>query len=81
MPPNAIYVGRPSRWGNPYTLVDTYGDREELLRKYTKWLEEKDLETFLAPLIGKDLACWCSLDKSCHADILLDAVKQIVPLC
>lgn len=23
-------------------------------------------------LRGKDLACWCPLDKPCHADVLLE---------
>jgi len=23
-------------------------------------------------IIGRDLACWCSLDKPCHADVLLE---------
>lgn len=27
--------------------------------------------TDLTPLIGADLACWCSLNEPCHADILL----------
>ena len=26
----------------------------------------------LSPLRGKDLCCWCPLDKPCHADILLE---------
>jgi len=25
----------------------------------------------LAPLRGKNLACWCALDQPCHADVLL----------
>lgn len=25
-----------------------------------------------AELAGKDLACWCALDKPCHADVLLE---------
>jgi hypothetical protein len=25
----------------------------------------------LAELRGQDLACWCALDKPCHADVLL----------
>jgi len=25
----------------------------------------------LAPLRGKNLACWCRLDRACHADVLL----------
>ena len=29
------------------------------------------LDEFLAPLRGKDLACWCNLEKQCHADALL----------
>jgi hypothetical protein len=26
----------------------------------------------LAPLRGKNLACWCPLDGPCHADVLLE---------
>lgn len=29
-------------------------------------------EKLLAPLRGMDLACWCQLDKPCHADVLLE---------
>lgn len=28
--------------------------------------------TELLPLRGKNLACWCALDKPCHADVLLE---------
>jgi len=27
---------------------------------------------WLTPLRGHDLACWCRLDQTCHADVLLD---------
>lgn len=30
----------------------------------------------LAPLRGKDLACWCGLDCACHADILLEMAAE-----
>ena len=30
---------------------------------------EKTAKAFLR---GKDLACWCPLDQSCHADVLLE---------
>lgn len=34
--------------------------------------EESDMAGWLAPLRGRDLACWCPLDGSpCHADVLL----------
>lgn len=28
-------------------------------------------EQWIAPLRGHDLGCWCSLDATCHADVLL----------
>lgn len=27
-------------------------------------------------LVGKNLACWCPLDKPCHADVLLRLAQQ-----
>lgn len=71
LPPDAIYVGRPSRWGNPYQ-VKKYG-RDEALRLYNIHLTAKiqNEPDFLTPLAGRDLACWCKLDEACHADILM----------
>jgi hypothetical protein len=72
MPPNTVYVGRPTRWGNPFRIgID--GTREEVIEKYRKWLKEKlkNDPAFLEPLRGKDLACWCPLNVPCHADIII----------
>lgn len=72
MPPNAIYVGRPTKWGNPFKIgVD--GNREQVIKKYEAWLDEKLKEDpkFLAPLYGKDLVCWCPLNLPCHADVII----------
>jgi hypothetical protein len=77
MPPNTVYVGRPTKWGNPYKIgVD--GSREEVIAKYREWLKKKLEEdpTFLDPLKGKDLACWCPLNKPCHADVILEFLKE-----
>ncbi|WP_375483294.1 DUF4326 domain-containing protein [uncultured Jatrophihabitans sp.] len=30
----------------------------------------------LAELAGHDLACWCPLDRPCHADVLLEIANQ-----
>ena len=74
MPKNAIYVGRPTKWGNPFSL---YGDgrvlRTTVLKRYETKLKElvKADSHFLDPLQGKDLVCWCKLDEPCHADILI----------
>jgi len=73
MPPNAVYVGRPTKYGNPFTLSLTFPTREAVLKVYEGWLKRALLEDphFLDELRGKDLACWCPLDKPCHADVLL----------
>lgn len=82
MPENAVYVGRPSRWGNDNKIGDPYPFIEDHLCTLDDvlWLYDVDLQTmeatgtiddFLAPLRGKDLACWCPLDQACHADVLI----------
>ena len=76
MPPNTVYVGRPSKWRNPYPVAE-YG-REGALILYRVYLNEK-LEKepdFLDELKGKDLACWCPLNKECHADIIINKLRK-----
>lgn len=76
MPANTVYVGRPTKWGNPYPITSVT-HLEDSLRLYRMWLEKKLVEDpkFLEPLKGKDLACWCPLDKPCHVDILLEFLE------
>ncbi len=75
--PNAVAVHRPTKWGNPYRLSEYSLD--ECLRLYEIWLREKLKVNpdFLKPLVGKDLVCYCSPYRSCHADILIKYVKEI----
>ena len=35
-----------------------------------------EFESYIAPLRGKDLACWCPLDQPCHADALLELANK-----
>lgn len=134
MPEGAVYVGRGSRWGNPYRIgdaqlrfprvdgteswqfegrlhktsgekhafhhpdytVNARGDiiyritwhdvrdatREEcvaLFREYAtgqldmlEYRHKSRAGEIREALAGKDLACWCPLDKPCHADVLLE---------
>jgi hypothetical protein len=71
-----VYVGRPTKWGNPYELKDY--SRELALHNYRQHLADKlELDPYLLdPLKGKNLACWCPLDQPCHADILLKFLKD-----
>jgi hypothetical protein len=34
MPPDTIYVGRPSEWGNPFTVGEVYFDGESFFHAY-----------------------------------------------
>ena len=78
MPANAVYVGRPSKWGNPFKVDDW--TIHMALAAYEEWLDKqlKQNPHFLDPLKGKDLACWCRLNEPCHADILLEVVGILV---
>ena len=87
MPEGAVYVGRPSKWGNPYRVdgppdalrrssaeaaVSAFRDLYcGVLRPSKKWIAD-----WLMPLRGHDLACWCPLDQPCHADVLLELANQ-----
>lgn len=68
----AIYIGRPSPYGNPFTIGKD-GNREEVLCKYIDWLHDKPdfVQRVRRELVGKDLICWCAPD-DCHGHILRD---------
>ena len=76
IPPDAVYVGRPSKWGNPYRVGQKVNglhiSRQEAVGFYQGWLEVQLLskKLDLAELKGKDLVCWCA-PLPCHADVLL----------
>jgi len=85
MPPNTVYVGRGSKWGNPFKVGNPDNEErmeftlDESLKNYKLWLLGKiqvTKELDLSELKGKDLACWCPLDKRCHADILLELANK-----
>lgn len=73
---DAVYVGRPSKWGNPHKVCETL-NREEAIRWYREdlesWVSRGWLD--LRELRGKDLVCWCS-PLPCHADVLLELANE-----
>lgn len=71
MPPNTVYVGRGSQWGNPYRVgTCLIGSNQDAVNTFAANLPLGN--KFLEPLRGKNLACWCRLDQPCHADVLLE---------
>lgn len=79
MPPNTVYVGRPSKWRNPFRIKEDGLTRKEAIEMYERHLRNILFADphFLDELKDKDLACWCPLDKPCHVDILLKFVSKL----
>jgi hypothetical protein len=70
-----VYIGRPSKWGNPFT-IGRDGDRGTVVRLYKEWiLTQPDLLAALPELKGKVLACWCA-PQLCHGDVLLELAND-----
>ena len=68
MPPNTIFVGRPSKWGNPFKTAEEF--RNDLAIK--RFRDPLAYATIRHELRGKNLSCWCPFDQLCHADVLLE---------
>jgi hypothetical protein len=97
MPPNTVYVGRPSRYANPWAIRRTrlqwivqdtvrnwFPSNDRVARRFAVWRFRRWLLTSafarrrmrIDELRGKNLACWCPLDRPCHADVLLELANQ-----
>lgn len=64
-----IYIGRPSKWGNPFKM-DSKATRDQIVAKYEAWLlTQPHLLAALPELKGKRLGCWCA-PRLCHGDVL-----------
>lgn len=107
MPPNAVFVGPPSRWANPFwhvtkfhgldislalyrnmvngtwspSVVERFPDHyaHDIYKTHQNWMlliGGHPSEMASEQLRGKDLVCWCRLDRPCHADILLEVANE-----
>lgn len=73
--PGSVYVGRPSKWGNPF-LIARDGSREEVIEMYRLWLAQRPhLVAELRALQPSALVCWCA-PLPCHADVLVRALEE-----
>lgn len=75
MPPNTVYVGRPTMWGNKIAKAKGIEDRFLAALEFEHWLVNEASWAWKGrmkiELRGKNLACWCPLNKPCHADVIL----------
>lgn len=71
-----IYIGRPSKWGNPYLLGQKHPrtgqrmSRTQVIEAYEQYLDSRpDLLRDLPELQGHVLGCWCA-PLPCHGHVL-----------
>ena len=98
IPSNTVYVGRGTKWGNPFQVgesayfmlasegltfstdfIETPIENTHLAKSlYSIWIDKqiKRGKLDISELKGRNLACWCTLDSPCHADVLLKMANQ-----
>ena len=71
-----VYIGRPSKWGNPFK-IGRDGSRQEVIRKYREWILANPTLTKQIPLKlrGKTLGCWCK-PNAYHGDVLAELADK-----
>ena len=83
-PADAVRIDRKTPWGNPF-IIGVNGDRSEVIAAFRLWVQTCDdahatwIRAHVHELAGKDLACWCALDASCHCDVLLELAEEMSP--
>lgn len=79
-----VYIGRGSKWGNPFTHITNkktlaehvVASRKEAIDNYRDYLlNNTELLNSLEELRGKTLGCFCK-PKSCHGDIILELLSK-----
>jgi hypothetical protein len=76
LPEGSVYVGRPTKWGNPFRIAD----QADAVAVYRYELESGRLrvtvEEVRRELAGLDLVCWCAPGQPCHADVLMEIANS-----
>ena len=81
---DAIYIGRPSKWGNPFKIGEFHNGkrmtREDVIAAYNDWLMYSDEGQKIVidakkELKGKDLVCYCK-PLACHGDTLIRIANE-----
>lgn len=83
-PAGAVYIGRGSPWGNPYTHREgtrakfVVASREEAVSAYERSLTDGQKDQIRKELAGKHLVCFCA-PNACHGDVLLRIANNPKP--
>ena len=74
-PDNYTYIGRGSKWGNPF-VMNSQSNRDVVVKLYKEYIEnKKELMNDLEELRGRTLGCYCKPLK-CHGDVLIELLNK-----
>ena len=81
--PDEVYIGRGSKWGNPFPIKKDY-NRACVISMYGYYLEGdgvnegkgKHLLDDIEELRGKTLVCYCK-PQACHGDVLVNILNRL----
>lgn len=76
IPRGAVYVGRPTEFGNPFTMKSEC-ERDLVCEKFEAYIlrNPKLMSAAKRKLRYKHLICFCA-PKRCHADVLLKIANE-----
>ena len=80
LPEGAVYVGRPSKWGNSHPIgfcqkCSKKHSRAEAIEAFIADPDRPSDEEIERELRGVDCACWCA-PLPCHADYLIEVANH-----
>lgn len=82
--PYDIYIGRPSKWGNPFSrkaglAKNKVATKSQALYEHKKWVlaQPQLVQQIKEELRGKILGCWCDSPYGCHGLILWQLANNI----
>lgn len=87
LPDSAKVVARPSRYGNPWRIGETFLgetlDRDAAVALHADGLAlgldvgDPLVVAAALTLVGRDLACWCPEDAPCHRTAWISAARLV----
>ena len=78
VPDGAVPITRPGRWGNPHNVGPDCPADVAAARFHADLFAGRlrvTVDDARRDLAGRDLACWCPLDRPCHGDVLLEVAN------
>lgn len=74
-PVGSIYVGRPTKFGNPFKVSDS--GRTSAVDQFREhaFSNPEYIQMVREELAGKNLLCWCRTT-NCHAHVLLEIANS-----